>query len=279
MPEQALTITIKPAEASQLEVLEQEFSPDTLSKPHHKRYEVQQRGEGVYLIAWHGHTPVGHFLLRWSGPDDARVMKYIDVKHSAFLEAGATRVAYRRKGVATALIREAERVARAKGCMVANDKLPMDIILLLACFRPSCPARRLRFSRHLRPHSSSYSANSTNESRQSIREGLLLVRLEFCQQALMSFRQTPGQTRGSLVPCITQMQSEHPRIMKITHSLHPSSLLKLPDEATHRTFLEMQMLCQQLLRHRCLGGERHQRKHLGEREGEAGRHLVRPVQP
>ena len=115
MPEQALTITIKPAEASQLEVLEQEFSPDTLSKPHHKRYEVQQRGEGVYLIAWHGHTPVGHFLLRWSGPDDARVMKYIDVKHSAFLEAGATRVAYRRKGVATALIREAERVARAKG--------------------------------------------------------------------------------------------------------------------------------------------------------------------
>ncbi len=40
MPEQALTITIKPAEAPQLEILEQEFSPDTLSKPHHKRYEV-----------------------------------------------------------------------------------------------------------------------------------------------------------------------------------------------------------------------------------------------
>ena len=43
-------------------------------------------------------------------------MKYIDVTHSAFLEAGATRVAYRRKGIATALIREAERLARAKGC-------------------------------------------------------------------------------------------------------------------------------------------------------------------
>ena len=116
MPEQALTMIIKSAEASQLEVLEQEFSPDTLSKPHHRRYEVQQRGEGVYLIAWHDHTPVGHFLLRWSGPDDARVMKYVDVTHSAFLEAGATSVAFRRKGVATALIREAERLARAKGC-------------------------------------------------------------------------------------------------------------------------------------------------------------------
>jgi GNAT superfamily N-acetyltransferase len=116
MSEQAFTLTIKPAEASQLEVLEHEFSPDTLSKPHYRRYEVQQRGEGIYLIAWHDHISIGHFLLRWSGPDDAHVMQYINVTHSAYLEAGATRVAYRRKGVATALIREAERVAREKGC-------------------------------------------------------------------------------------------------------------------------------------------------------------------
>src|SRR5712692_8431689 len=116
MHEQAFTITIKPAEASQLDVLENEFSPDTLSKYHYKRYEVQKQGEGVYLIAWHDHTPVGHFLLRWSGPDDARVMKYVDVTHCAYLEAGATSTAYRRKGVATALIREAERFAREKGC-------------------------------------------------------------------------------------------------------------------------------------------------------------------
>ncbi len=116
MHEQTFTITIKPAEASQLDMLEHEFSPETLSKHHYKRYEVQKRGEGVYLIAWHDHTPVGHFLLRWSGPDDARVMHYVEVTQSAFLEAGGTRVAYRRKGVATALIREAERVAKEKGC-------------------------------------------------------------------------------------------------------------------------------------------------------------------
>jgi len=47
MPEQAFTLEIKPAEASQLEVLEHEFSPDTLSKPHYRRYEVQHRGEGI----------------------------------------------------------------------------------------------------------------------------------------------------------------------------------------------------------------------------------------
>ena len=116
MREQAFTFTIEPAEASQLEVLEYEFSPGSLSKNHYKRYELQKRGEGVYLIAWHDHTPVGHFLLRWSGPDDAYIMHYVDVTQSAFLEAGGTRVAYRRKGRATALIREAERIAKEKGC-------------------------------------------------------------------------------------------------------------------------------------------------------------------
>ena len=116
MPEQAFTITIKPAEASQMDLLEQVFAPGSLSKHHSKRYEVQKRGEGVYLIAWHDHTPVGHFLLRWSGPADACVMHYVDVTQSAFLEAGGTRVAYRRKGVATALIREAERLSKEKGC-------------------------------------------------------------------------------------------------------------------------------------------------------------------
>ena len=116
MSEQAFTIIIKPAEASQLEILEHEFSPVTFSKPHYRRYEVQQRGKGVYLIAWHNRTPVGHFLLRWSGPDDARVRRYIDVVQRAFLEAGATGVAFRRKGVATALIREAERLAKEHGC-------------------------------------------------------------------------------------------------------------------------------------------------------------------
>lgn len=116
MYEQAFTITIKPAEASQLETLEHVFDPDALSKYHYKRYEVQQQGEGVYLIAWHDHTPIGHFLLRWSGPQVAHVLKYLDLTKTAYLEAGATHGAYRRKGVATALIREAERLAREKGC-------------------------------------------------------------------------------------------------------------------------------------------------------------------
>lgn len=116
MDEHTCLFEIKPAEVSQLDVLEREFSPHTLSRPHYKRYEVQKQGEGVYLIAWHDHTPIGHFLLRWSGPQDAPVLKYLDVTKAACLEAGATHVAYRRKGVATALIREAEQLAKEHGC-------------------------------------------------------------------------------------------------------------------------------------------------------------------
>jgi ribosomal protein S18 acetylase RimI-like enzyme len=116
MDEQAFRFDIQPAEASHLDVLEHTFDPDTLSKDHHRCYEVQKQGEGVYLIAWHAHTPIGHFLLRWSGPADAYVRKYLDVTKTAYLEAGATHGAYQRKGVATALIREAERLAKEHGC-------------------------------------------------------------------------------------------------------------------------------------------------------------------
>lgn len=116
MDEQGFQFTIQPLEASQVDILERVFSPESRSRFHFRRYEVQQRGEGVYLIAWLAQFPIGHFLLRWSGPADPRVMAYIDVQASAFLEAGETLVAYRRKGVATALIGEAERLAREKGC-------------------------------------------------------------------------------------------------------------------------------------------------------------------
>lgn len=77
---------------------------------------MQKKGEGLYLIAWSDDKPIGHFLLRWSGPQDDRVTRHVDVTRSAFLEAGQTVDHYCRKGVATAIIRKAERLAEEKGC-------------------------------------------------------------------------------------------------------------------------------------------------------------------
>ncbi|MGN7169436.1 GNAT family N-acetyltransferase [Paenibacillus cellulositrophicus] len=116
MNQHEFDIVVKPAEDSQLDLLEEVFSPGNLTYPQHRRFEVQRKGEGVFLIAWHNNHPIGHFLLRWSGPEDPRVTQYIDVTHSAFLEGGLTKEGYRKKGVATAVIREAEKLASERGC-------------------------------------------------------------------------------------------------------------------------------------------------------------------
>ena len=63
MDEQAFRFDITPAEASQLEALQRAFDPDMLSRAHDKRYEVQKQWEGIYLIAWHEHTPIGQGRL------------------------------------------------------------------------------------------------------------------------------------------------------------------------------------------------------------------------
>lgn len=47
---------------------------------------------------------------------DGVVTKLVDITHSAFLEAGLTVYEYRRQGVATAIIQEAERLGKEKGC-------------------------------------------------------------------------------------------------------------------------------------------------------------------
>lgn len=108
----ALPIEIRPAEASQLAFLEEQFSPNSRSKYHHRRFAVQERGDGLYLIAWHGGEPVGHFLLRWDGPSDDPTGHY--PHHTPCLESGATKPIYQRRGVGTRMIREAEHIAREK---------------------------------------------------------------------------------------------------------------------------------------------------------------------
>lgn len=115
MYKHALSIDIKVAEESQLDFLVTQFSPDN-PLFQYNRYEVQKKGEGLYLIAWHSKTPAGHFLLRWSGPKDAAVTRFVDIASRSYLEAGHTNEEFRRKGVATAIIQEAERISKERGC-------------------------------------------------------------------------------------------------------------------------------------------------------------------
>ena len=110
---ETLEIDIRPADSAELELLRQRFDPRSALNYHRTRFEVQARGEGMYLIAWHGADPVGHFLLRWDGPDVDSTEQFPG--ETACLEAGATLPEFQRRGVATRLIAEAERLACSHG--------------------------------------------------------------------------------------------------------------------------------------------------------------------
>ena len=110
------TITVRPANESELEMLEKEFSPGYKSRHHFQRFEKQKTGKGLYLIAWHNNVPVGHFLLEWDGPEDPTVATQIDIHKRAYLFALGTREEYRRRGVATRMIQTGERLAKEHGC-------------------------------------------------------------------------------------------------------------------------------------------------------------------
>ncbi len=109
-------IIIRQAHESELEMLEREFSPGDISRHHFQRFEEQEKGKGIYLIAWHDNLPVGHLLLEWDGPGDPTVATQIDVKGRAYLFAVETREEYRRRGVATRMIQTGEKLAREHGC-------------------------------------------------------------------------------------------------------------------------------------------------------------------
>lgn len=108
-----LEIEIKNSRGDELDFLHSEFSPNNLAKYHHQRHEIQEKDEGVYLIAWHKNKPIGHFLLRYNGPEKDTSSKY--PYPTPYLEAGGTRSEYRKKGVATKMIQKAEEIVLDKG--------------------------------------------------------------------------------------------------------------------------------------------------------------------
>lgn len=113
LSESEIAVDIRTAKARQLDLLEERFSPGSRSRYHYRRFAVQQRDEGVYLIAWLDREPVGHFLLRWRGPDVDPTGRY--QMGTPYLEAGATRPEFQRRGIATRLVLEAERIVRDRG--------------------------------------------------------------------------------------------------------------------------------------------------------------------
>ncbi|MGC0333260.1 GNAT superfamily N-acetyltransferase [Streptomyces sp. SAI-170] len=81
---------------------------------HARRFARQEAGTSTYLVAWLDGRPVGHTEVRWGGCADERVR----AARPGCPEINALAVwpeTLRSRGIGSALIRAAERLARERG--------------------------------------------------------------------------------------------------------------------------------------------------------------------
>ena len=107
------TVEIRPIVEAEIALLETCF-PEGGSAKHAERLSHQQRGEVVYLVAWHQGKPVGHVLLKWSGSQDQQVVRQLkaacpDVE-DLFVLAGL-----RSQGIGRQLLEAAEQLVSQQG--------------------------------------------------------------------------------------------------------------------------------------------------------------------
>ena len=104
-------IAVTPLAKAELSLLEQ--LPFARPETHRRRFDMQQHGDLVFLVAWQATLPLGQALLIWEGGDRAAVIP----RKIGPPEIASVFVAplHRRKGVATRLLNTAEAVAKARG--------------------------------------------------------------------------------------------------------------------------------------------------------------------
>ena len=108
-----LPVVVRPLARHELAALEAAL-PEGPPEKHVERLQRQERGDAVYLIAWHKGQPVGHGLLKWQGATE-------DVIASAMqgtcpdVEDLLVDEAYRSRGIGTQILGEVERLVRARG--------------------------------------------------------------------------------------------------------------------------------------------------------------------
>jgi GNAT superfamily N-acetyltransferase len=106
-----LDIHIRPLEREDLARL-QRFLPRPAGV-HVERWEAQERGEVLCLVAWLGEVPVGHLLLVWGGhvEEPAEIL----LQPCPSLSDIAVAPAYRSRGIGSRLMAAAEDLARRRG--------------------------------------------------------------------------------------------------------------------------------------------------------------------
>jgi len=106
-----IQIDIRPLEKNELHRLQ--FFPFSKMETHRRRFELQEAGKLVFLMAWWDDVPVGQVLLNWVGGDASGVppqIRELPEVSSLFVSKS-----YRRMGIATQLLDVAERMTFSHG--------------------------------------------------------------------------------------------------------------------------------------------------------------------
>lgn len=118
-----LSVAVRAATRKDLLLLERHLAGGPPEK-HADRLERQQRGEVVYLVAWHEDVPIGHALLKWQGAAEDYIAAMFQGTCPDVEDLYVTEVC-RSQGVGTQILREAARLVAERG--FRNIGLGVDV--------------------------------------------------------------------------------------------------------------------------------------------------------
>ena len=106
-------VTFRPLADDEIEHLLLAPWSSGLKEKHGQRLARQHDGEVCYLVAWRGAEPIGHLLIKWSGPADERVAAL--VKECAEIEDFVVSPELRSRGIGRAMLAAAMELAHGRG--------------------------------------------------------------------------------------------------------------------------------------------------------------------
>jgi GNAT superfamily N-acetyltransferase len=111
--EPPLHVQIRPIAAKDVRWLEWHLAQDhaALDK-HRRRFERQEAGDVVYLVAWYDETPIGHVLVQWDGTEKKELAAIADCPdlEDLFVHPG-----FRSRRVGSQLLAAAEARVKQRG--------------------------------------------------------------------------------------------------------------------------------------------------------------------
>lgn len=118
-------LTIRQIEKSDLDKIDYTFKSE-FGRTHADDLHDQSLSEISFFVAWLNGNPVGHALVRWSGPRDETVRKnYPDCPEIYRLKVLKE---FRDQGIATAIIKRCENEALKRECLLIGLGTDPNII-------------------------------------------------------------------------------------------------------------------------------------------------------